>query len=107
MKGRLITSRGWQLATANILAALFMLLGATSAQAASVHITGTVTDQSGQGVQNVSISATAPGSSTVSFGPSFTASDGSYQLDVDPGTYDIYFTPTSGGNFNPFVQRNF
>src|ERR1051326_5816033 len=61
-----------------------------------VHITGTVTSQAGGGVQNVSVTATAPGGSTTLFGPVSTAANGSYQLDVSPGTYDFHFVPQAG-----------
>jgi hypothetical protein len=71
-----------------------------------LHITGTVTNQTGGGVQNVSVTATAPGNSTVLFGPSHTAANGSYQLDVDPGTYDIHFVPPAGSGLNPITSNN-
>ncbi|HEX3082314.1 MAG TPA: carboxypeptidase-like regulatory domain-containing protein [Candidatus Saccharimonadia bacterium] len=97
-----------RLAGPGLLAVLFALfgLGAAAAEAASVHVTGTVTNQSGSGVQNVSVTATDPGGTTVDFGPSFTAADGSYQLDVDPGTYDFHFV-LAGGAYNPVVFNNF
>src|ERR1051326_302307 len=72
----------------------------------SVHVTGTVTSQAGGGVQNVSVTATAPGGSTTLFGPVLTAANGSYQLDVDPGTYDIHFVPPAGSGLNPIVDNN-
>jgi hypothetical protein len=52
----------------------------------TLRVTGTVTSQTGGGVQNVSVTATAPGGTTALFGPVLTAANGSYQLDVNPGT---------------------
>jgi hypothetical protein len=72
----------------------------------SLQITGTVTNQSGSGVQNVSVYATDPSGSTVEYGPTTTASDGTYQLDVDPGTYDFHFDPASGSGLNPVVDSS-
>src|SRR5689334_18437598 len=63
--------------------------------AGSLTISGTVTNQTGGGVLNVSVYATALGGSTVLFGPSLTNSSGAYTLGVDPGTYDIHFDPPS------------
>ncbi|HZN18604.1 MAG TPA: carboxypeptidase-like regulatory domain-containing protein [Micromonosporaceae bacterium] len=76
---------------------LFIAAAPAAANATgTLHVTGTVTDQSGAGVQNVSVTATALGGTAVLFGPVSTASNGGYQLDVDPGTYDIHFVPPSG-----------
>lgn len=86
---------------------LSLVAFASSAQAASIHITGTLTNPTGGGVQNVSVTATAPGDSTVVYGPSFSLANGSYGLDVDPGTYDIHFTPPGGSYLNPVVYNNF
>jgi hypothetical protein len=72
----------------------------------SIAITGTVTNQSGTGVANVSVYATDPGGSTVDFGPTTTASDGSYVLDVNAGSYDFHFDPTSGSGMNSVVDSN-
>ena len=87
---------------------LFVLaLPAVASAAGSVHITGTVTNQSGSGIQNVSVTATVPGGMTAEFGPSVTAADGSYQLDVDPGTYDFNFVPPGGSGLNSVAFENF
>jgi protocatechuate 3,4-dioxygenase beta subunit len=72
----------------------------------SLAITGTVSNQSGDGVQNVSVYATDPGTSNVDYGPTTTASDGSYELDVEPGSYDLHFDPSSGSGLNNLVDRN-
>src|SRR5689334_11766760 len=92
-----------RLAGPSLLAFLFVLAGASGAQAASVHITGVVTNPIGGAVQNVTVTATAAGGSTILFGPSTTAANGSYQLDVDPGTYDFHYLPPSGSGLNSAV----
>src|ERR1041385_4100668 len=83
---------------------LFVPLSVQAAHA--FQISGTVTDQNGNGVPNVSVTATAPGDTTVVFGPSQTATGGSYLLDVDAGTFDIHFTPANGSGYTPLVQSN-
>lgn len=80
--------------------------GGGVAAAGSISITGTVTDPSGNGVANVAVTATNPGGSTVAYGPATTDSAGSYELDVDAGTYDFHFTPPSGSSLNPVVDSN-
>jgi fibronectin type 3 domain-containing protein len=77
----------------------------TALAVGSVRLAGSVTDQSGAGVTNVAVTATAPGGSAVLFGPSLTAANGAYTLDVDPGTYDIRFVP-SGGGLNPITSNS-
>jgi len=72
----------------------------------SIEVSGKVSDQSGNGVANVSITADSPGTTTVEFGPSTTASDGSYTLFVDAGTYDFHFDPPSGSNLTPVIDSN-
>jgi fibronectin type 3 domain-containing protein len=72
----------------------------------TVRINGTVTNQTGGGVLNVSVTATAPGGSTVLFGPVLTAANGSYELTVDPGTYDIHFVPPSGSGLSPITANS-
>lgn len=101
-----VRSRLLGLAVAGLLATSLVLLGHGSAEAAGIQITGTVTNQSNAGVQNVSVTATAPGGTSVLFGPIVTAADGSYQLVVDPGTYDLHFTPPGGSGLNPVVDPN-
>ena len=77
------------------------------ALAASIAITGKIVDQNGNGVQGVTVTATDPGGTTVDFGPTTSAQDGSYELDVDPGTYDLHFDPPSGSGLNPIVEPSF
>lgn len=89
-----------------LLTFLFGLFSPAFAQSADAfQLTGTVTDQNGNGIENVSVTATDPGGSTIQFGPSFTAANGSYVLNIDAGTYDIHFDPSSG--FNPIVQSSY
>jgi PKD domain/Carboxypeptidase regulatory-like domain len=80
--------------------------GAGAGATGSIAVTGTVTNQSGAGIANVSISADAPSSSTVEFGPTTTASDGSYTLYVDAGSYDFHFDPPSGSGLSPIIDSN-
>ncbi len=78
-------------------------VGVASAQTV-VQVTGIVTNQSGTGLQDVSVYATDPGGSAVDFGPTSTASDGSYTLDIEPGTYDLHFDPATGSELLPVVD---
>ena len=74
---------------------IFSWTGLVGHAQGSLQITGTVTDPNGNGLNNVSVYATNPGGTTVEYGPTTTASngtsDGTYELDVDPGTYDFHF----------------
>ena len=70
------------------------------------EITGTVSNANGNGVQDASVTAISPNSTTVLFGPSSTISDGSYSLFVDEGTYDFHFDPPVGSGLSPVVQSN-
>jgi len=88
------------------LAAFLFVLGLASianAATAGVHITGTVTTTAGNVLANVSVTATDPGGTAVRFGPSLTNASGSYQLDVDSGTYDFHFVPPAGSSVDPIV----
>lgn len=78
--------------------------GAKVGATGSIAITGTVTNQSGAGVANVSVTADAPGTSTVEFGPATTASDGTYTIYVDAGSFDFHFDPPSGSGLNPSID---
>lgn len=77
-------------------------VGATGAYS----INGTVTNSSGSGVANVQVSATAPGGSSTLYGPATTASNGTYALAIDTGTYDIHFDPPAGSGLSPIVRSN-
>ena len=89
------------------LSSFFISLLTAGVFAATVTVSGTVTNQNGQGVANVQVTATAPGGSTVLHGPATTDSGGAYQLDVESGgTYDIHFTPPANSIYQPFVANN-
>jgi hypothetical protein len=91
------------LATAQlcVLSVMIALLpGAVALASGSLAVTGTVTNSSGAGVANVTVNADAPGTTTVDFGPVTTASDGTYTLYVDAGSYDFHFDPPSGSGLN-------
>jgi hypothetical protein len=94
-----------RLAGSGALGIFFALFGYVATAQAAVHVTGTVTDQSGAGVQNVTVSATDVGGTTLQADPvSTVGTTGSYDLVLDlPGTYDIHFTPSSGSGLNPIV----
>jgi thiamine phosphate synthase YjbQ (UPF0047 family) len=74
--------------------------------AGDIQITGIVTNSSGTNMDDVSVYATAPGTTDVDFGPVTTASDGSYELDVTAGTYDFHFVPATGSGQGPVVDGN-
>src|SRR4029077_4286980 len=76
------------------------------AASGSLGISGTVTNQSGAGIPNVNVTATNPGGTVVDYGPATTASDGTYTLDVDAGTYDFHFDAAGGSGFNSIVDSN-
>jgi protocatechuate 3,4-dioxygenase beta subunit len=74
--------------------------------AASVVISGRVTDQNSAALQGVSVTATSPGGTAVEFGPALTGSDGRYELNLDAGVYDLHFAPPSGSDFGPFQYNS-
>lgn len=92
-----------------ILATLLVISHGTGGVGATGSITasGTITDQNGLGVQDVSVMATSPGGSTVVYGPTKSDSAGFYQLSIAvAGTYDLHFNPPNGAGWNPIVQSN-
>ena len=64
----------------------------------TLHITGTVTDQGGNPVSNVSVYATDPGGSTpIDYGTITSNVSGYYDLQLSvAGTYDFHYDPPSG-----------
>jgi hypothetical protein len=76
------------------------------ARAAQFDVTCQVTNQNGAGVGNVTVTATAPDGSIVLYGPVNSASDGSYDLSVDSGTYDLHFAPPAGSDLNPVTDSD-
>jgi hypothetical protein len=91
-----------------VLAAVITLVhGSPGAKADNlIDITGTVTNASSQPEANISVYATDPGTDTVDFGPVTTGQDGTYDLQVAAGTYDIHFDAPSGSNLNTTVDSN-
>lgn len=71
----------------------------------TLTLSGTVSNASG-GVSGVAVTVTPPGSSSVSYGPSTTDSQGSYSLQVTSGQFDVHFAPPSGSGLAPVVQQN-
>jgi hypothetical protein len=101
----------FRLAIPGVLAFLFAVfnhVGTASAAvcdpSASVHITGSITSQNGAGVGNVTVTANAAGASTAEYGPCFSLTNGTYEIDVAPGTYDLHFNPPSTSNLNPVID---
>ena len=70
-------------------------------------ITGIVSDSSGNRIADVSVTATDPGGTSVDYGPVTTATDGSYDLQVVPGTYDIHFTPEADSGLSTTVDADY
>src|SRR5580658_9908374 len=70
-------------------------------------ITGIVDDSAGNPIADVSVTATDPGGSSTDYGPVVTAADGSYDLQVAAGTYDIHFTPDASSGLSVIVQTNY
>ena len=69
-------------------------------------VSGTVTNQNGNAVSNVNITATDPGGTNVDYGPVTTDTNGNYSIDVDVGSYDLHFNPSNGSNFNPYIDSD-
>lgn len=79
--------------------------GGSNAKADSaIQITGTLTTNSGSDVSNVSVYATDPGTDTVEFGPVTSANDGTYDLPVQAGNYDIHFDPPASDNMSSITD---
>ncbi len=73
----------------------------------TIHITGTVTDQNGTPISGVAVLARIPGSGTDVSAPVGTAVDGTYDLALQPGSYDILFGPPSPtSNLGPAIVRS-
>jgi hypothetical protein len=107
-KERYIYRAAVSVALVFVLAAIVALThgGAGAGATGDIAITGTVINQNGDGVQNVSVYATDPGGSTVQYGPSITASDGSYELYVEAGTYDFHFDPAGDSSLNAVIESD-
>jgi len=80
----------------------------------TVPITGTVTDPHGDGLGQVEVYLTLPGQTDALYATSVNyiqsvviQQQGSYSLDVAPGTYDVHFVPYASGNWsNSLVLPN-
>ena len=85
------------------------LIGVGHVSAAPMaQITGQVTDPQGAAVSKVSVTVTAPGSSTVLYGPVTTNVKGNYTLTVlNRSTYDVHFVPQSNSGLNAYVESGF
>jgi hypothetical protein len=80
--------------------------GASAGATGTIDITGTVTNQSGTSVSNVSVYATAQGGSKNEFGPVTTSSDGAYDLITPAGNYDFHYVPGSGSGLESTADSN-
>jgi hypothetical protein len=92
-----------------LLAFIIIAAPLTAAAAPTVWLRGMVSNPRPEGLSGVNVYATAPGSSTPLYGPVPTTPWGEYQLNVDPGTYDIHFVPATDGwesGFNAATQPN-
>ncbi len=65
--------------------------------AGMVRVSGTLSDARSDTIGGVTVYATAPGSSTVLYGPTISDPFGNYVLSVAPGTYDMHFVPDNAG----------
>src|SRR5688572_24949120 len=94
-----------------LVTALGIGLGVAATPAAAVvstvRLSGAVTDQGGVGREGVVVTVTAPGSSTVLSGPATTNTVGAYELDVEPGVYDIHFAPPASSGLDLSTVTNF
>lgn len=92
-----------------VFAAIMIAFGGTGLPALAAdtfQVSGTITNQNGTGVQNVAVTATNPGTTTVVAGPVSSAANGAYQLSVAPGTYDLHYLPQSGSSLSELIQTN-
>lgn len=89
-------------------ASLCALLMSTIYAGPAVQVYGTVQNEQGQAVEDVSVYATQPGMSQTYYGPVTTDSAGQYSLPVGyQATYDIHFVPPSGGTLESYVEQQF
>src|SRR5580692_11144339 len=103
---RIPVTRGWrQLAAAVAVAAGLTLAGMVSpphAMAADSSITGVVEDASGAPQANVTVNALDPGTGATDASTA-TASDGTFSVAVDAGTYNVQFVPPSGSGLQTYL----
>ncbi len=91
-----------------VLTAILALTFASPVGAALVNLTGKVTDQGGAGIFNVTVNfvdsctgVTAPAVGNV------TSSTGDFRATVNPGTYDLEFSPPAGSLYYAWRVRRF
>lgn len=73
---------------------------------AGVHVTGRVVDSSGFAVDLAELDFFTPGTDDKFFTPNDrTDASGNYDVFVQPGTYDILYTPPSGSGLAPRFRR--
>lgn len=88
-----------------LLGALSILpVSVTAGAAVSVEVSGTVVGSGGTPIPGVLITAVDPGTSVVRFGPTVTAEDGRFSLQVEAGSYDFRFDPPDGSGLVPVVH---
>lgn len=92
---------------AMVLAVVYVLLQSTATVGATgtIHIQGTVTNQSGSAVEGVAVSAVDTSNEATVFDGATTAADGTYDLTVEAGTYDVHFVPTSESQLQSAVAN--
>jgi protocatechuate 3,4-dioxygenase beta subunit len=71
-----------------------------------LDISGTLTSYSNAPINGALVYVTAPGSSTVEYGPVSTNATGAYDLKVVAGIYDIHFDPSDETALSPIVQSS-
>lgn len=90
-----------------LVAYVLLLQFGTKVFATSDAITGKVTNSYSAAVGGALVYATAPGSSTMLYGPSTTDGNGNYTLWIPiAGTYDFHFLPPNNKGYGPIVQSN-
>lgn len=88
---------------------LFFICTHSVHAAPSVQIMGTVTydgNDSNIPIANAQVTASAPGDNAPLFGPITTDQNGYFDLMVEPGTYDLHFTPPSGSTAQSSIQSS-
>ena len=89
-----------------LLSSILLFQFGAKVQATSDAITGTVTNGSAA-IGGALVYATAPGSSTMIYGPSTTSGSGTYTLWIPTaGSYDFHFIPPNNRGYGPVVISN-
>ena len=85
---------------------LFVRSGAHASAQGSIDITGTISGTNGAPVADASIFATDPNTGNVVYGPVDSASDGTYDLPVTAGTYNLYYDPPGESGYTQVSETN-